>query len=231
MELRSNNKKVLLRDELMTFRCLYQQKDTINKKQFWSGQMIRTYDAGGTIEKKLGVSDIEGHLAEFNTGIDWTSGLSFPENRYLLGVDGVNHHDASLRFTIYPENGRPIDYMFRYDKEDNAFYGVWFFVNTKTKTSVYGGFARLEVEKYEFAQIGTEEYYYTNDREKQAIEQHIYKLDAYYKHAEEITDMVNRRVSNLLPHEEVDDDTFVKAKTYFKSNEKTLKYILKSDEE
>lgn len=231
MKTNYNDKKVLLRDELMRFRCLYQQKDTISKKTFWSGSMISSYDYTRLCKDKKAYSTIEGHLAEFNTGIDYKSGLSFPESRYLLGMDGIDHSDVSLRFTIFPEKGRPIDYIFRYDEEDNVFYGVWFFVGSKNNYSEFGGFARLEVEKYEYAQLGREEYGYTNDREKQAIEESIYKLDAYYKHADDISNMIDNHLSNLLPHEEVDDSTFKKAKAYFNKNIKTLEYIFKSDED
>lgn len=226
-----NDEKVLLRDELMLFRCLYQQKNCINKKQFWSGSMIRDYNQGKTIKEKRGLSNIEGHLSEFNTNIDWASKLRFPEERYLLGIGGVDHHDVSIKFTVFPRTGRPIDYIFRYDEEDNVFYGVWFFVNNKTKTSEYGGFARLEVEKYLFHKIGTDEYYYTDEKEKQAIEHSIYNLEAYYNNMEDITDMINRWVPTLLTHEEVDENTFANAKAYFKNNAKTLEKILRSDED
>lgn len=208
-------KEILLRKELMCFRCLYQQGGEINKRQFWSGSMIRSYDHGRLFKEGKAYSSIEGHLSEFQTHIDWSSGLRFPEDRYLLGVDGIIHSDGSLKFTIYPKQGRPIDYMFRYDEEDNIFYGVWFFVNTKTIESEYGGFARLDVEKYRGA----------NEREKYAIEQSCWNIDAYFNNMEDITNMVDKSLSTLLPHEEVDDSIYANAKKYFKNNEKTLRLI------
>lgn len=225
MKSNSNDKYVLLRDKLMEFRCLYQQNNTINKKTFWSGSMITSYDNSRAYNEKKGYSTIEGHLSDFNTRVDFASGFSFPEKRYLLGVDGVDHSDASLRFTVYPEKGRIIDYMFRYDEEDNVFYGVWFFISNKLDSSEFGGFARLEVEKYEFSKIGEKIYGYTNPREEKAVEESVYKLDAYYRNFEAITYMVDKRLSTLLSHNEVDDNTYLNAKKYFRSNEKTLKYI------
>ena len=42
---------------------------------------------------------------------------------------------------------------------------------------------------------------------------------------EDITNMVDKDLSTLLPHEEVDDSIYANAKKYFKKKKKTLRLI------
>ena len=212
----------ILDREVMRLHCFYQQNEKIDENQYWSGCVIREYDMDGTIEKHAVVSDIEGKIQEYKTIP--INNMRFPEARYLFGVDGINRPEGTINFTIYPERGRPlggpIDYMFKYDEEDDVFYGVWFFVNEKTKSSRYGGYARLEVTRE------INEY----ENTKNDITGSLWNLEAYYNNMDPITYMVNNRLSNLLPHEEVDNCTFESAKSYFRRNSKTLKLFYSSGE-
>ena len=217
MEKAKNGIEVLDRSVLQ-LHCWYQQNDELGQDKYWSGSVIRDYDQIGSNNKRIEVSDIEGSINEYQTKT--IGNLKLPEQRYLYGIDGINRNEGTINFTIYPAKGRPfggpIDYMFKYDESDNYFYGVWFFVNEITKSSRYGGYARLEVQKC----INEE------DEEKYDIDSNLWKLDAYNNNAIPISYMINNNLSNLLPHEEVDNSTFESAKSYFKRNAKTLKMFL-----
>lgn len=205
----------ILGKDTMHFLCRYQKNNDLSKNQFWSGSIIRNYDSKTSNERNKELSDVEGKLSEYDTNI--INGLRLPEWRYLYGFDGINQTDNTISFTVFPEYGKPMDYMFKYDEEENMFFGVWFYIDMRNKASIYGGYARLELSK-------------NNESNKDHIISDLWKLEAYCNNMTPIMHMVDNKVSTLLPHEEVDDSIYQNAKNYFKKNAKTLQLFYEPGE-
>ncbi len=199
----------------MNFLCWYQKDEKLSRNQFWSGSIIRNFDSKTSNETSKELSDVEGRVSEYDTNI--INGLRLPESRYLYGFDGINQTDNTISFTVFPEYGKPMDYMFKYDEEENMFFGVWFYIDMRNKASIYGGYARLELSK-------------NNESNKEHIISEPWKLEAYCKNMTPIIYMVDNKVSTLLPHEEVDDSIYQNAKNYFKKNAKTLQLFYEPGE-
>jgi len=205
----------ILGKDTMNFLCWYQKNEKLGKYQFWSGSVIRNYDSKTSNERNKELSDVEGELSEYDTNI--INGLRLPESRYLYGFDGINLKDNTISFTVFPEYGKPMDYMFKYDEEENMFYGVWFYIDMRNKASIYGGYARLELMK-------------NAESNKDHIISDLWRLKAYCNNIAGITYMVDNKVPTLLPHEEVDDSIYQDAKNYFKKNAKTLQLFYEPGE-
>ncbi|MBO4245528.1 MAG: hypothetical protein J5892_02155 [Bacilli bacterium] len=197
-------------NNVLKFNCIYQQNGEIKEDYNWHGYVNNDYILDNNHRGVGSAYNIEGVIVDEQTRcyLEWTPG-TYIDERYLIGRQGILQPEGIVEFTILPNGtSSPIDYEFRYDEEDNCLYGVYYFVRQGLENDEYAGFAKLTIDQEtEYKQI--------------EVDYDIANCEAYRNN-----DLIIDRLCNYdLPTYQLhngDEERFIKAKEFFKSNQYKL---------
>ena len=204
-------------NNILKFDCDYQQNGELNDNYNWSGYIL----CDSLFDKHNGrglASSLEGIIVDNQINKVRITEIEpfrqyikdFKDERYLFGPIGKYHPEGIVKFVIFPLDHSPIDYEFKYDKEDDCLYGVYYFANKEMLNNNYSGFARLRINQDIDENINEN---YINNK--------IYNLLPYYQHIRKIANMTEFKRNSIQFHDD-NDEKYLKAKEYFKTKNKVL---------
>lgn len=205
-------------DDVIRFDCIYQQDGEVKENYTWSGNILRYQTIVEGIRQGDDISSLEGVIIDKQ--IDKTEVTEyFPfrqyiadyeDKRFLFSASGFLQPYGILKFVIFSEDGVPFDYEFRYDEEDECFYGVWYAVYDTVFNDEYNGFAKLTMEP-------------KKDLEGFQINHDIIDSEAYKNNGTMVNRLFQLKRATIQKHDTESDERFKKAKEYFRVKGKELK--------
>jgi len=195
-------------NDVLKLNCSYEQNGVVKDNYNWEGFVIAEHafnsSKNGTVFSLEGITVdnqvTSEKVVEIVTGNSYVE--KFKDKRYLFANSGLDQSKGLIRFVIFSKHNSPIDYEFMYDREDNCFYGVYYFTNSEVINVNYNGYAKLVIDQ-------------EIDMTTSQINSEISTWEYFNQNGSMISSMDEFNRSNLQVHDTTNNDRFMKAKEFF----------------
>ncbi len=183
---------------MLKIECEYSQGENNNS---WSGIIILPKNMSVPEEKEY-VYDIEGEIEDNADN----------SRRYVFALNGLNKITGELKFIIFKNGMRPIEYRVTYDPDDDCYYGSWrFFPKT---FDFHKGFAKITLSPIKDKNF---------DEQQASIELRREIIERDNQHKNTIEGMIDKWDTSLAPDHSFSDTDSRMAKQHFNGHSKKLR--------